>query len=214
MATNSYAMRPTVAGEAPKASTRTAYARLAYAAPSEDDTVPEYENDGFSPSLGAGSEGNLPDEIRTGKREPIFGGPHQEDIHLVRGEDNLRRRDDEEQVSTGWNTRQEKPILGVIPEQVQDIGPSRPTASMGPNTYLFQRPWEIPESTGEHVSMADHRREYEIYGMRPQGDVGVNSYRADPKPWDRNLHYNPRPVEDASGLAAALRIGGNRTYRA
>lgn len=211
MAQNSYALRPQAPGTAPGPLVSSAYAKPAYAVPDDDDTPGSDE--GFSPSLGPNSEGMLPDEIRTQKREPLYGGPTAHNIHLRRGMDNLDRRSDEEQISTGWDTRQEKPVIGVIPEQVQDIGPSRPTARMGPNTYLFMRPWERPESTGEHLSMADHRRKYEIYGMKPQGDVGVNTYRLDPKPWDSNLHYNPVPTESESGARAAGRVGGNRSYR-
>lgn len=188
-----------------------AYARPAFARP-EDNEV-EGSDEGFSPRLGPASEGNLPDEIRTQKREPIFGGPHQQDINLVRGMDNLQRRADEVQISTGWRVKQSKPEIGVIPDQVQDILPTRPTASMGPNTYLFTRPWHRPESTGEHLSMADHRRKYEIYGMAPRGDVGVNTYRLDPKPWDDNLHYNPVQTETEQGARAQISLSGNRSYR-
>lgn len=207
---NSYALRPTVPGEAP-GPTYGAYARPAYAV--RDDDALEGSDEGFSPSLGPHSEGNHPDDIRTGKREPIFGGPRSNDIHRARGIDDLNRRSDEVSISTGWQIRQEKPVPGVIPEQVQDIQPTRPTASMSPNTYLFIRPWERPESTGEHLSMADHRRKYEIYGMAPRGDVGVNTYRLDPKPWDQHLQYNPVPIENPQGAAAANGVSGNRSYR-
>lgn len=216
MTTNSYAMRPVRAGEAPAAVVSSAYARRAYAVP-DDDATPGYDQDGYSPGLGEQSEGNIPDPIRVQKAEPLFGGPTQHNIHLRRGLDNIHRRDDEMQISTGWTTRQEKPVIAVIPEQVQDIGPSRPTAAMGPNNQLFMRPWDRPpeDFTGEHLSMADHRRKYEIYGMKPQGDVGVNTYRKDPAPWDTNLHYNPPrvPTETQAAATAALSIGGNRNYR-
>lgn len=210
MPRNSYALRPPAPGEAPGATTG-AYARPAYAV-SDDDSVPGY-GEGFSPSLGEASEGHSPDEIRIGKREPLFGGPTAHNIHLRRGMDNLERRSDEIQTSTGWKVHQEKPVPGVNPLHTQDPLPTRPTATMGQNTYLFMRPWERPESTGEHLSMADHRRKYEIYGMRPQGGVGVNTYRLDPKPWDANLHYNPVPTETESGARAVAGIGGNRSYR-
>lgn len=210
MAGNAYVYRPTTPGSAPGAM-RGAYARPAYAAPTEDD-VTEGINEGFSPSLGPSSEGNLPDDIRTKKREPIFGGPRQQSKNDVLAVDSLNRTADEVQISTGWAIKQEKPVVGVIPEQVQDIGPTRPTASMSPNTYLFMRPWERPESTGQHLSMADHRRRYQIYGMAPRGGVGVNTYRLDPKPWDSNLHYNPVP-EQAKQEAVTRGYGGNRSYR-
>lgn len=197
-------------GEAPGA-THGQYAQPAFAAPS-DKEIPG-SDEGFSPALGEASEGNMPDDIRTGKREPIFGGPHAQDINLVRGMDNINRRSDEFQISTGWNVKQSKPEIGVIPDQVQDIGPTRPSAATGQNTYMFMRPWERPESTGEHLSMADHRRKYEIYGMAPRGDVGVNTYRLDPKPWDTNLHYNPVPIEPENGANNIGGIAGNRSYR-
>lgn len=213
MARNSYALRATNPGQAPGATTG-AYARPAFAVPDVDQTEIPGQNEGFSPALGPASEGNMPDQIRTKQREPIFGGPHQQDIHLVRGMDNIDRRSDEVQISTGWQVQQSKPVPGVIPEQVQDILPTRPSATMGQNTYLFMRPWEKPESTGEHFSMADHRRKYEIYGMAPRGDVGVNTYRLDPKPWDQNLHYNPIPAETEQQAHALRGIsGGTRSYR-
>lgn len=212
MTANAYALRPATAGEAPKVQSAGAYGRVSYAVPSEDEYTPGIE-EGFSPALGEASENKLPDDIRTQKREPLYGGPHQAFIHRDRGVEAIERRADETEIATGWTTHQEKPEIGVIPDQIQDIGPSRPTASMGPNNQLFTRPWGHPESTGEHLSMADHRRKYEIYGMKPQGGIGVNTYRLDPKPWDRNLQYRPIPSEDTSPVAAAVRISGNKSYR-
>lgn len=211
MAQNLYANLPPTPGEAP-GPTRGAYARPSFAVP-DDNSIPGLE-EGFSPALGDSSEGMMPDEIRTGKREPVFGGPHATDMDTLARRDNIARRSDEFAVSTGWNVKQEKPVIGVIPEQVQDILPSRPSASRGQNTYLFMRPWERPFSTGEHFSLADHRRKYEIWGMRPQGGVGVNTYRLDPKPWDNNLHYNPVPVEPENQTQfPSGSIAGNRSYR-
>lgn len=213
MVQNAYALRPMAAGEAPGAMQGGAYARPAFAVPDTDATETPGYGEGYSPALGQASEGMMPDEIRTQKREPLWGGPHQQDINLVRGKDNIDRRADEFAISTGWTTRQEKPVVGVIPEQVQDILPTRPSATMGQNTYLFTRPWERPESSGLHLSMADHRRKYEIYGMAPRGGIGVNTYRLDPKPWDQNLHYNPVPVEPENGTKYASGIAGNRSFR-
>lgn len=210
MAGNLYVQRPTTPGSAPGAMVG-AYARPAYAVPTEDD-VTNGINDGYSPALGPASEGNLPDPIRTQQREPVFGGPRTSDIVRKRIADDLNRRSDEKQISTGWHIEQRKPEIGIIPEQVQDIQPTRPTASMSPNTYLFERPWEIPQSNGEHFSMADHRRKYQIYGMAPRGGVGVNTYRLDPQPWDTNLHYNPVP-EAAQKEARTRGLGGNKSYR-
>lgn len=212
---NSYALQATVAGEAPKATAQAAYGRPAYAVPDTPESVVPGYDEGYSPPLGADSDGMLPDPIRTGQAEPVFGGPHTQDIHYARFAESLDRESDEYEHSTGWRVRQEKPEIAVIPLQVQENLPTRPTASMGQNTYMFMRPWDIPgDSTGEHFSMADHRRAYEIYGMKPQGDVGVNTFRLDPKPWDTNLHYNPVPTPPdphidvyPSGLGPSFRLG-------
>lgn len=214
MATNAYAPRSPVPGEAPKGIDRV-YGRIAYAVQSNDPDatlVPGYD-EGYSPALGQ-SEGRLPDEIRIGKREPLFGGPRTHTIHLRRGEEGLRRRDDETDISTGWPIKQAKKPIPVVPEWVQDIGPSRPTAHASPTQHLFMRPWDMPPPlTGEHFSMADHRRLYEIFGMVPRGGIGVNTYRVDPKPWDANLHYAPTPRPTDIGSESSPIFGGNRSFR-
>lgn len=223
MANNAYSFQPQNAGEAPKAQLGMAYGRTSYAVP-DDNTQPGFGDvpgygDGYSPGLGTNySEGKIPDEIRIQKREPLFGGPHQDDIFLVRGEDDLHRRADETNVATGWHTLSGKTVPGVFPEQVQDIQGSRPTAFMGPNNQYITVPYgegkvPPPPMTGEHISMADHRRKYEIYGMRPQGGTGVNTYRLAPKPWDDQLVYRPRPQPETAPGAAGGSVAGNRSYR-
>ena len=222
---NAYSYQPQNAGEAPKAQKGLAYGRTAYAVPTEDvhapgfGDVPDY-GDGYAPALGtAASEGKYPDEIRTQKREPMFGGPRQEDIFLVRGEDDLRRRSDELNVATGWREQQAAmPVFGVFPEQVQDLQGTRPTAFMAPNNQYITVPYgegkvPPPPMTGDHFSLADHRRKYEIYGMRPQGGTGVNTYRLSPKPWDTQLTYVPRPQPETAPGASGGSVAGNRSYR-
>ena len=181
---------------------------------SPDASMPGY-GDGFSPELRVGSEGTTPDDIRVGRREPPLHSPAPEH-HKRRGRDELRRESDEVMIATGWGIQQSKPGIGVIPEQVQERLPVRPTATIGQNTYLNTTPKHIPrrvrdaldESAVEHLSMADHRRAYEIYGMRPQGGMGRNTYRLDPQPWDSDL-YDPPQAADFPSRA----FGGNKTYR-
>jgi hypothetical protein len=66
----------------------------------------------------------------------------------------------------------------------------RLTSQLSPHTYRFWRPFQgrVPHRfTGEHFSMADHRRDYPIYGMAPQrrpGGSTRNTYRLPPAPWD------------------------------
>jgi hypothetical protein len=77
----------------------------------------------------------------------------------------------------------------------RETPPSEPrvTNRMNPHQYRFWRPFQgmTPHRfTGEHFSMADHRRDYEIYGMTPQrrpGGSTRNTYRLPPAPWDTYL---------------------------
>lgn len=94
----------------------------------------------------------------------------------------------------------------------------RPTNRMAPVTYSFTRPFDQHSArrlNGQHFSMADHRRTYEIYGMAPIGSRR-NTYRADPQPWDTDIvdsapDYNPTyariqqvEVPDAAGRSWRL----------
>lgn len=74
---------------------------------------------------------------------------------------------------------------------------SRGTMRMSPATYSFTRPmdhrtygdidvWTSRQNNGMHFSMADHRRNYEILGMRPP-QSRRNTYRIDPPPWDADI---------------------------
>jgi hypothetical protein len=202
-------------GEAPGPVLGRFAAQQRYAVPDiPESTVPGY-GEGFSPELRVGSEGTTPDDIRVGRREPPLHSPTP--LHyLRRGSDELRRTSDEYTLATGWAIRQSKPNISPIPEQIQDIRPRRPTAVLGPNTYVNRVPKHIPRNVADaigpgavrHISMADHRRDYPIYGMRPQGGVGRNTYRLDPRPWDEDL-YNPPQQTDFPSRA----FGGNKTHR-
>lgn len=72
------------------------------------------------------------------------------------------------------------------------IANTRPTQAMAPRTYFFTRPmWGGSVSlTGEHFSMADHRRNYDILGMQPVR-TWRNTYRKDPQPWDTDMVDEP-----------------------
>jgi hypothetical protein len=76
----------------------------------------------------------------------------------------------------------------------------RPTNRLSPHTYLFTRPFAQDTEryfTGDHFSMADHRRRYEIMGMAPP-QYRRNTYRADPAPWDANRVDMPTPTGSAT----------------
>jgi hypothetical protein len=65
----------------------------------------------------------------------------------------------------------------------------RPTARQNPNTYSFTRPFDQSYErrlNGRHFSMADHRRNYPVFGMSP-ARTWRNTSKVDPPPWDANI---------------------------
>lgn len=82
----------------------------------------------------------------------------------------------------------------------QSVRPARPdeprwTNRLSPHNFVFTRPFAQETErwfTGDHFSMADHRRRYEIMGMAPP-QYRRNTYRADPVPWDTDRTDMPTP---------------------
>lgn len=175
--------------------------------------------DGFAPTLhpeGAADPPGVPDPIRVGKEEPALHSPDPK-WHVRRGRDENERRSVETTYAAGWRVRSEyDPVpfdLARIPE-ARDVQHSRPTQEMGQNTYLFVRgdfPPMPPFRTGEHFSLADHRRITEIMGQRPKDRKGMNTYRVEPQPWDASLTVAP---EISTGPVRASSFSGNKSYRA
>lgn len=190
--------------------------RFAVPAP-PDSTDPEYTT-AFASQLKAGgsSDGTmLPSDIRIGAREPVENNPNDREYNARRMSDFLRRHSVEE-FETPWKVRQRKAAVPSNPYWTADVVSERPTADMSPSLGLFTRPWHVPRNRAEiepgavlHFSMAAHRRNYPIYGMQPRGRVGVNTYRAEPKPWDENLFRAPQ-----AGNSAQSSLFGNRAHRA
>lgn len=93
----------------------------------------------------------------------------------------------------------------------------RLTNRMSPLTYVFTRPFDQHAArrlNGTHFSMADHRRDYPIMGMRPAGSRR-NTFRADPVPWDSDLVDLPGTgVEYARpGPLIAVEVPPTRNWR-
>jgi hypothetical protein len=180
--------------------------------PNPESFAPTLHPEGFADPPG------VPDPIRTGREEPKqFASDPQWDIR--RGADLNQRRTVETSLSTGWYTKHDYDAvpfdLARVPEAV-DVPDTRPTQRYGPNSYLFVRgdfPPMPPPRTGQHFSLADHRRITEIMGQRPHDRLGVNTYRVEPQPWDTALVVGP-PLETQTGAVRASSISGNRSYRA
>lgn len=82
---------------------------------------------------------------------------------------------------------------------------TRMTSRLGPNTWTQTRPFDrgAKRFNGLHFSMADHRRKYDILGMRPAVSRR-NTYRQEPAPWDVDVVDMP-PRSDAEVPSALLR---------
>lgn len=93
------------------------------------------------------------------------------------------------------------------PDRRQALSPYRTptpeprwTQRLNPHNYTFTRPFAQDTErwfTGQHFSMAGHRRTYPILGMAPS-PYRRNTYRADPTPWDSDRVDMPNPVPSAT----------------
>lgn len=182
-----------------------------------ESTDPEWTT-GFSPQLKAGgsTDGSaLPDDIRTGHREPPVGENYNDPAWQARQNSEFLKRHSDDHTEEMWKVQQRRVPGGQNPLWVQDREPTRPTARNSPTGYAFQRYWHVPRNAADalgenavlHFSLADHRRKYQIMTMKPQGRLGVNTYRADPRPWDENLYIPPPAGQHLGGIA------GNRNFR-
>lgn len=193
-----------------------------FAVPAVPETTdPEYTT-AFSPRLVSGGSADgtsLPDNVRIGQRVvPVQGGTYNRpDWQAKRNSDRLRRHS-KERISPMWRVRQERIPAPRVPRWEQDRPPTRPTAQYSPTGYLVVIPKHIPRNAADaigpdavlHFSLADHRRKYPTMTQKPQGRMGVNSYRASPRPWDENL-FIPPPAGANPSMGA---LSGNRSYRA
>lgn len=201
-----------------------------YAADSSaDDGYMDHPAGEWAPTLTPGT-GRIPDNRRM-QRIPLYqyrppanvapeqwwNGPHgpgQEQI--------ARHRAVETQDADGWEmtrglTYETNKRAAPDPRRTPPPEP-RLTNKMAPTTYSYTRPFNKGTSerlNGNHFSMADHRRTYDVYGMAPVYSRR-NTYRADPLPWDTNIvdqapAYQPTPgrinaVEVADSAGRSWRL--------
>lgn len=225
--TNPYSTPPPRPGTAPSAVNHVWGGPGRYSVPGVDVTTdPDYTT-GFSPTLRSGGSpdgSQLPDDVRTGRREPPVGENYNEPQWKARQNSEKLMRHSVEHTEEMWQVKQRRIPAPRVPLWEQERAPIRPTATNSPSGYAFTRPWHIPRNvadalgpgakgpngeTLQHFSLADHRRRYEIMGMKPQGRVGVNSYRVTPRPWDEQLFVAPQ----ANQQAAQPTPVGRRAYR-
>lgn len=137
--------------------------------------------------------------------------------------DEKARHSVESQDADGWSELKGQYKIGPDPRW-NPPAETRVTERMSPSSYSFTRPFDQGAKgngartlNGMHFSMADHRREYDILGMRPWG-MHRNTYRVDPTPWDADMYDVPPPSTTANvtqGRIQAIDVpdSANRAYR-
>lgn len=182
-----------------------------YAVPGVDSDAPYNDEFGWAPSLRLSAEG-IPDTHRLGTLplydyRPTDNRPPEEWYRRNAAEE-ARRESVTDQDANGWEETKHypgfnNPHLGAErwarnPNRVPPPE-NRWTQKLSPRSYSFWRPFGTgnPKDSahrfnGVHFSMADHRRDYEIYGMEPVRSRR-NTYRIEPTPWDTNIVDMPPP---------------------
>jgi hypothetical protein len=218
---NSYAAPPPTNGAAPNPSGNYRWGGPGrYSVPDTPESEQVGYEIGYSPELAAGGSPDgtmLPSDIRIGTREPASNDNNNRSINARRNSDLFRRVSDE-QLTMGFTERQAK--MGPPPQNplwTFEGLPTRKTQTQSPMGRKFTRYWHIPrnikdavgEQAVDHFSLADHKRVTEIFGMKPQGDVGVNTYRAPVRPYDESIYVPPQPAN----LPSSATLFGNSAFR-
>ena len=167
-----------------------------YAAPGYDEDAPWNDEQGWSPSLRV-SPTSEPDSARLGttplRQYRPDGSRAPEEFWDPIDKDDRQRHSVEDVDANGWS--ESKGISGgdkrwEYNPRLHPPPEPRLTNLLSPRTYSFTRPFltNTPKIsarlfTGEHFSMADHRRTYDIGGMAP-AKHRRNTWRIDPTPWD------------------------------
>lgn len=169
--------------------------------PGGDDGNMDHPGGEWAPELRGGAEG-LPDAHRTQSMPLYEYGPagNQPPAQFWQGPNGptweSRQREIAVETVDGDGWRMARTALYALnkraaPDVRRTPPPEpRPTQQMAPVTYSYTRPFDQSGNArnlnGNHFSMADHRRNYPIYGMQPVSNRR-NTFRADPQPWDTDI---------------------------
>lgn len=162
----------------------------------------------YSPALREGI-GDTPDSMRIAKSRVRDFRPDParapETFWGAIDTDDKTRHSVEDQDADGFATTVSGSGKPAAPNpRLKPSAEPRPTGRLSPRTYTFTRPeWGNPrELTGEHFSMADHRRDYEILGTQPVRSWR-NTYRIQPAPWDTDM-VDIAPNDPTDVIAARI----------
>lgn len=221
---NPYAHPLTADGSAPNPTNQYIWAGPGrYSVPDiPESTDPTYVDGAYATELNvAGSPTGTPDDIRIGTRKRPPNSPQDPEVYHRRYNEFYQRLA-VERTDVNWHVQQYKVPAPQVPIWTQERLPTRPTADLAPMPYMFRRPEHRPRNIKdaidgtavEHFSMADHRRTWEIMGQKPQGGIGINTYRAPVRPWDENNFIPPIPENHASELFGSKSFRLNTTPKA
>lgn len=198
----------------------------AYAAPDIHRDAPYNDEFGWGPKTRISVE-NTPDAMRefaAPVRDFRVNPEHQYDFYRQRDADEKQRESVTEQDGNGWDEKKDRYKIGPDPRW-NPPAETRVTEKLSPRRYSFTRPFDqltkgngARQLNGQHFSMADHRRDYPILGIRPWSQHR-NTYRVDPAPWDAEMY--DVPPESTMGAVSNGRIqavdvpgdSGNRSFR-
>lgn len=198
-------------------------ANSAYAAPGLHKDSPYTDEFGWGPKTRIGVEGT-PDAMREMQfpvRTVRPDGPDApETFYRPLDADDAKRHSVEDQDANGWNERKNRYKIGPDPRW-NPPAETRVTEQLSPRSYSFTRPFDqgtkgngARKLNGMHFSMADHRRDYEILGMRPWS-AHRNTYRIDPAPWDAEMYDVPPQTHVTPGRVQAVDVpdSANNAFR-
>lgn len=199
----------------------------AYAAPDLHKDAPYNDEFGWGPKTRISVSGT-PDAMREFQVPVREYGPGDNEppglFYSRLDAEEASRHSVENQDADGWTVRKARYQIGPDPRW-NPPAETRVTEQMAPRSYSFTRPFDqgtkgngARQLNGLHFSMADHRREYDVMGMRPWSQHR-NTYRVDPAPWDADMY--DVPPEQSIGTVSQGRIQaveipeypGNRSYR-
>lgn len=200
----------------------------AYAAPGINTDAPYNDEFGWAVKTAISQE-STPDAQRVQRAKGWWFYPRGTEeepgpFYESRDADDASRHRVEYQDADGFQIRKDwKPVNRHNPRETPPPE-QRLTSNMSPRSYTFTRPFDslnrnyanvsigsARQLNGQHFSMADHRREYPILGIKPN-HLRRNTYRLDPSPWDADLVDVPpnQQMEDVQPQARI--ISGNVPY--
>jgi len=171
----------------------------AYAAPDVNRDAPYTDTFGWSASTRIQVNGT-PDAMRENlfPVRDVRPTPNKapKDWYQPLDADDQTRHSVEDIDANGWEEKKDRYKIGPDPRW-NPPAENRVTQKLSPRRYSFTRPFDQRSKgngartlNGNHFSMADHRREYEVLGMRPWSQHR-NTYRVDPAPWDADMYDVP-----------------------